>query len=161
MWTRAAILATLMFMRLAAADPVATKSSKRRLVVIVSPTSAMTNISTGDLRRSYLGSITRWPNGQRITLVVLRAEAEAQRTFLKRVVQMTDIDYSQHWLGEVFRGRASGPPHVAASAAEAVRFVAGHPNAIGFVSMEAVDASVSLLSVDGKSAEAEDYPLAW
>jgi hypothetical protein len=112
-------------------------------------------------RVSYLGSITRWPNGQRITLVVLRAEAEAQRTFLKRVVQMTDIDYSQHWLGEVFRGRASGPPHVAASAAEAVRFVAGHPNAIGFVSMEAVDASVSLLNVDGKSAEAEDYPLAW
>jgi ABC-type phosphate transport system substrate-binding protein len=161
MWARAAILATLMFMRLAVADPVATKSSKRRLVVIVSPASAITNISTGDLRRFYLGTITRWPNGQRVTLVVLRAETNAQRTFLKRVVQMTDIDYSQHWLGEVFRGRASGPPHVAASAAEAVHFVASHPNAIGFVSMEAVDASVSLLSVDGKSAETEDYPLAW
>lgn len=161
MRARAAILAALMFMRPAAADPAASKSPKLRLVVIVSPASAVTNISTGDLRRSYLGSITRWPNGQRITLVVLRAETEAQRTFLKRVVQMTDIDYSQHWLGEVFRGRASGPPHVAASAAEAVRFVAGHPNAIGFVSMEAVDASVSLLSVDGKGAETEDYPLAW
>jgi len=151
----------LMAAGLAAAQPVAPKGTKKRLGVIVPAASTITTLSTGDLRRTYLGTITRWPNGQRIILVVLRSESAEQRAFLKRVVQMTDIDYSQHWIGEVFRGRASAPPHVAASPADAIRFVAGHPNAIAVIAADAADASVRLLDIDGKSVLDEDYPLMW
>lgn len=158
---RAAILTTLLFVRLAAADQDAPPSPRKRLAVIVSASAAITNISAGDLRRTYLGVITRWPNGHRIVPVVLRAETPEQRTFLKRIVQMTDIDYAQHWIGEVFRGRASAPPHVAATAVDAIRFVAGHPQAIAVVAVESVDASVRVLDVDGKRPDANGYPLAW
>lgn len=164
--TRAAFLAALLFAQLADADggrlaDAANDGDERRLVVIVSPTSSVTNISVGDLRRTYLGGITRWPSGHRIVAVVMGAETWAQRTFLKRIVQMTDIDYAQHWIGEVFRGRASRPPHVATSAADAIRFVAGHPQAIAIIDATALDASVRALTVDGKDPDASDYPLAW
>jgi hypothetical protein len=153
----AAIVTALLFVRLAAAE----EPSSMRLVAIVAPTSTIADISAGDLRRTYLGSLTRWPNGHRIIAVVLPSHTREQRGFLKHLVQMTDIDYAQHWIGEVFRGRASAPPHVAASPAEAVRFVATHPDAIAVVAPDAVDGSVRVLSVDGKSADASDYPLAW
>lgn len=153
---RAAFLAVLLLTRLADAD-----GDERRLAVIVSPSSTSTNISVSDLRRTYLGGITRWPSGHRIVPVILGAETWEQKTFLKRIVRMTDIDYAQHWIGEVFRGRASRPPHVAASAADAIRFVAGHPQAIAIIDAEAVDSSVRVLRVDGKDPNASDYPLAW
>jgi hypothetical protein len=156
---RAAFLVALLFARLSEAG-----ADERRLAVIVSPTSTLTNISAGDLRRTYLGSITRWPSGHRIVPVVMGPESWEQRTFLKRIVQMTDIDYAQHWIGEVFRGRASRPPHVAASAADAVRFVAGHPHAIAIIDAAALgsmrtDGSVRALTVDGKAAGESGDPL--
>lgn len=154
---RVAFLALLLsFARLADAG-----GEVRRLVAIVSPSSTVTDISRGDLRRIYVGSITRWPSGHRIVPVVLRAETWAQRTFLKHIVQMTDIDYAQHWIGEVFRGRASRPPHVAASPADAVHFVGGHPQAIAIIEAQAMDSSVRALRVDGIDSDVSGYPLAW
>jgi hypothetical protein len=74
---------------------------------------------------------------------------------------MNDIDYGQHWIGQVFRGRASAPPHVAASAAEARRYVASHSHAIAVIASEDGDDSVRVLAVDGRAVDARDYPLAW
>lgn len=151
---RAALFAALLVARLSAAE-----ADERRLAVIVSPSSTLTTISAGDLRRTYLGGITRWPSGHRIVPVVLGGETWEQRTLLRRIVQMTDIDYAQHWIGEVFRGRASRPPHVAASAADALRFVARHPHAIAIIDAASVDASVRVLTVDGKAAGESGYAL--
>jgi len=153
-----AILTTLLCLRLGAA---AAPARPLRLVVIVAPRSAVADLSLGDLRRTYVDSLTRWPDGHRIIPVVLGVDTGEQRVFLKRVVRMTDIDYAQLWIGEVFRGRASAPPHVAASQADAVRFVASHPDAIAFVAADAADASVKVLTVEGKSADANDYPLSF
>lgn len=149
----------LVTLLLIAALDEAAPAQKRRLVAIVSPSSSVTNLSAADLRRTFLGGITRWPDGHRIVPVVLRAETWQQRTFLKRVVHMTDIDYAQHWIGEVFRGRASRPPHVAVSTADAVRFVAGHPHAIAVIDAEGADGSVRLLTIDRRAPDANDYPL--
>lgn len=137
------------------------QTPRTRLAVVVSAASPITNISLGDLRRTYLGSITRWPDGHRIILVVLRSETSEQRSLLRRVVQMTDIDYAQHWIGEVFRGRAAAPPRVVASSPEAMRFVAAQRYAIAVIDAGAIDGTVRALTVDGKAPSADDYPLSW
>ncbi len=156
-----AIVAACLTVRLAVADDGAAAPVRVRLVAIVSTRSAITTITTGDLRRTFLGGITRWPDGHRTLPVVLRSDTVAQKTFLRRVVQMTDIDYAQHWIGEVFQGRASAPPRVARSAVEALRFVAGHPDAIGIIDADAMDGSVRALTINGRATDAVDYPLAW
>lgn len=137
------------------------QTPRTRLAVVVSAASPITNISLGDLRRTYLGSITRWPDGHRIIPVVLRSETSEQRSLLRRIVQMTDIDYAQHWIGEVFRGRASAPPRVVASSPEAIRFVAVQRYAIAVIDAGAIDGTVRALTVDGKMLNADGYPLSW
>lgn len=132
-----------------------------RLVVIVSLQNATSDLSLADLRRVYVGAITRWPDGPRILPVVPDPDSAQGELFLKRVVQMTDIDYAQLWIGQVFRGRASGPPHVVRSGAGARQYVLAHPAAIAVVTPDAVDASVKVLTIDGKPFASESYALAW
>ncbi|MEK6374026.1 MAG: substrate-binding domain-containing protein [Acidobacteriota bacterium] len=148
----------LLFIQIAdPAPPVATG----RLVIIVSPAVPVNELSLADLRRIYLGRITRWPDGRRIVPAVLPSKSAEQRAFLLRVVQMGEIDYAQHWIGQVFRGEAAAPPHLASSSAEARRFVAEHPQAIAFVSAADVDETVRVVTIERKSAGQPGYPLAW
>ena len=130
------------------------------LAIVVSHSQGLTNISLSDLRRIYLGRISRWPDGRRIVPVVLPPTAIEQRLFLKRALQMADIDYAQHWIGEIFRGRVAGPPHTAQSSAAARRYVAGHREAIAFIDAAETDGTVRILTVNGRNPEAADYPLA-
>jgi hypothetical protein len=129
------------------------------LAIVVSHSQSRDNISLSDLRRIYLGQMTRWPNGHLIVPVVLTPGAMEQRIFLKRALQMADIDYAQHWIGQIFRGRVAGPPHTARSSAAARRFVVDHPDAIAFINAADADTSVRVLTVNGREAGEPDYPL--
>jgi hypothetical protein len=129
------------------------------LAIVVSQSQGLSNISLADLRRIYLGQMTRWPDGRRIVPVVLPPGSVEQRIFLKRALQMADIDYAQHWIGQIFRGRVAGPPHTAATSAAARLFVAGHPDAIAFVNAADADSSVRILTVNQREPAAPDYAL--
>jgi ABC-type phosphate transport system substrate-binding protein len=157
----ARLLTALLLASLTEDVVLAQTSNRIKLAVIIPRDSSVTDVSQADLRRIYLGSITRWPDDHRIIPVLRDPDSDSGRLFLKRVVRMTDIDYAQHWIGQVFRGQASSPPRVVHSAAEAKRYVAGHPYSISFVAPEDVDGSVTALRVDGKAIDAGDYPLAW
>ena len=80
---------------------------------------------------------------------------------MRRFMRMAELDYAQLWIGVVFRGQAASAPLVAASTEQAARFVATHPDAIAIVGDIPADKSVRLLSVDGKTPDAGDYPLRW
>src|ERR1700738_3234172 len=112
-----ALLLGLTAVDLAAADV------QQRLLVIVSPSQSTTDISLADLRRIYLGQLSRWPTRHRILVVVPTPRSPEGALFIKRFINMAELDYSQHWIGTVFRGPASAAPLVAASPAEAKRFV--------------------------------------
>jgi len=130
------------------------------LAVVVSRSQTLTSMSLSDLRRVYLGLITRWPDGGRIVPVVLPPNTIEERLFLKRVLQMADIDYAQHWIGQIFRGRVAGPPYTAASSPAARAFVAAHRDAIAFIDAADVDGSVRVLAIRGKGPEESDDLLA-
>lgn len=132
-----------------------------RFAVIVSKQNATTNITKADLRRIYVGAITRWPDGTRIAPVVFHPDTAEGHVFLEHVVEMTDIDYAQLWIGEVFRGESSSPPRVVRSDAEARQYVAAHAAAIALIAPAAIDATVKVLTVDGKSVGEDDYALEW
>jgi hypothetical protein len=146
---------------LTAVDLAAAEVVQHRLLVIVSPSQPITDISLADLRRVYLGQLSRWPTRHRIVVVVPSPRSPEGTLFIKRVINMAELDYSQYWIGAVFRGQAAAAPLVAASPAEAKRFVASQPDAIAVIADVVTDSSVRVLTVDGKPASAADYPLAW
>jgi len=130
------------------------------LAIVVSRSRPLTDISLSDLRRIYLGDMTRWSDGRRIVPVVLPPSAIEQRLFLKRALHMADIDYAQHWIGQIFRGRVAGSPYTAQSSTAARRFVAAHPDAIAFIDAAEADGSVRVVTINGKTRDAAGYPLA-
>jgi hypothetical protein len=127
--------------------------------VLVCAKNPVHDVSAGDLRRIFLGDISRWRNGHRIVLFVRPMDTPEGRFFLDHVVRMSDIDYSQWWLGAVFRGRVANAPRVISNVDEMIRAIAATPDAIGFVSAPPLDPGVSILMVDGKAPADPRYTL--
>ena len=127
----------------------------------VSTRNPLRDVSEGDLRRIFLGEISRLSNGDRIVLFVRPADSPEGRLFLDRVARMSDIDYSQWWLGAVFRGRASEAPRVVATADAMLKAVAADADAIGFVSTPPgpLGPDLALITIDGKAASDPAYPI--
>ncbi len=151
-----------------------------RLVVIVSDSNTVTNLSTGDLRRIYLGEMTRWPDGHRIVPVMLPPRSPESDMFLKRVLRTSAIDFAQAWIGAVFRGQVAAPPVVVATSSEAFRFVSTHAEAVAVIRDEMSPSGVQPpstgdvnpprsdprtpvrhLNIDGRAPGTTGYSLSW
>ncbi len=131
------------------------------LVFVVSAHRTTTTASTAELRNIYLGRTTRWKDGHRIAVIVRASNTEAERTFLRRLVRMSDLDFSQHWLGVIFRGEAPSPPQVIEEAAAVRKKVAEHDESIALMLMSELatgDEGIRALIVDGKMPGDNDYP---
>jgi len=146
-----ALLALLLTMEVARADSL-------RLVVIVSSSQSLTDISSADVRAIYLGRLTHWPTHRPILPVMLSSNTPAGRMFIHRVIGMAEVDYAHHWIGMIFRGQVAAAPLDARSAEEATGFVAAHGDAIAIVDVVPAEKNVRVLTVDGKPPRAVDYP---
>jgi ABC-type phosphate transport system substrate-binding protein len=144
--------------------PYADVPKRGSLLFITSKEQATASLSVAEVRNIYLGRTTRWPDGRRITVIVRPATTEAGRAFLRHVVRMSEIDFSQDWLGVVFRGHASSPPRVIGQAEAVRKLVAGNAGAIGVVLSseltEEDEAHLQILAIDGKTPGEESYPFA-
>lgn len=150
---------TVAIVLLAASGMRAEERSVANVAVLVNAKNPMRDISAGDLRRIFLGDISRWRNGHRIILYVRPMDSPEGRLFLDHLVRMSDIDYSQWWLGAVFRGRVANAPRVIASIDEMVRAVAVTPDAIGFVSVPPLETGAIVLTIEGKAPGNPQYAL--
>ena len=131
---------------LAAAD-----APRNRVAFIVSAKRPLLKLSYGELRRIFLGQTSRWNDGHRIILLVRPSNTAEGREFLDRVVHMSEIDYSQWWIGEIFRGRAAGAPRVIDTAEKMIRAVEANADAIGFiVRTDDLPRDVNMLTIDGE-----------
>jgi ABC-type phosphate transport system substrate-binding protein len=153
---------TLAAALLLTATLIAPPAHRDPLVFIVSAQQTTTTLSAADLRNIYLGRMTRWKNGHRIAVIVRPATSDAERAFLARLVRMSDIDFSQHWLGVIFRGEAPSPPQVIASAESVEKAVAANPDSIAFLltseTLAEDDRSIRILTVDGQAPSEARYP---
>jgi ABC-type phosphate transport system substrate-binding protein len=134
--------------------------SRETVLFIVSSRRDVRDLSSADLRRIFLGQISRWKDGRRIILFLRPADSPEGRPFLDRVVQMSDIDYSQHWIGAVFRGEAARAPRVIGSRELMIKLVGENDDAIGFVwSATVATNSIIVLTIDGKVPSDPAYPI--
>lgn len=118
-------------------------------------------VSSAELRRIFLGQTTRWPDGRRIVLAVRPASTAAGRVFYARVAEMSEIDFSRLWLGNLFRGDAESEPRVVGPAEEVRRFLARTPDGIAFLLASEIDPrdpAIRPLTIDGREPGASGYP---
>lgn len=131
-----------------------------RLVIITGKAGTIGDISRDDLRQIYTARISRL-GGYRISPVILGSREPAERYFLEELLGIAEIDFTQLWIGAVFRGEVGAPPHLARAPADACLYVATHRNAIGFVEASDLSGDVKAITVDGRRYDAPEYPLKW
>jgi ABC-type phosphate transport system substrate-binding protein len=154
---RLGLVAALVLLLLPAAAP----QPRETLTFVVSPRSEVRDLSYAELRRLFLGQTSRWRDRHRV-VVFLRSPASPEgRILLDRVVRMSDIDYSQHWIGAIFRGEAAAVPRIFESRQALLRAVAENPDAIGYVlTSDQPVGPARAITIDGKTPQDPEYRVA-
>jgi hypothetical protein len=108
------------------------------------------------LERAYLGKITVFSDGQDI---VLAEYAPLMESFFESVLGMTLNKVKMHWLKLILSGGTAIPPTKFDDIEDNKKFVMHNRGAISFMELSGADGTVKILTIDGKSPSAEDYPL--
>src|ERR1700758_5084004 len=127
------------------------------LAIIVNQSNPVENCSFEELRKIFLGERSHWPNGRRITLVMLDPAQPERKVVLREIYGMNEKDLSQHFIQGVFTGVVFVSPKTLASPSEVLKFVFNVPGAIGYVRSSDLDGSVKILRVDGRLPDDKDY----
>jgi ABC-type phosphate transport system substrate-binding protein len=140
-----------------AAPPPPGGAAEQALAIIVNQSNPVENFSLDELRKIFLGERSHWPNGRRITLVMLDTTQPERKVVLRDIYGMSEKDFNSHFIQGVFTGAVFVSPKTLATAADVRKFVFNVPGAIGYVRASEVDSSVKVLRVDGHLPEDKDY----
>ncbi|HYL13723.1 MAG TPA: hypothetical protein VEV41_11850 [Terriglobales bacterium] len=141
----------------AAASP--PTNSGQNLAIIVNQSNPVENLSSTELRRIFLGERSHWPNGRRITLVMMQPGEPERDAVLREVCRMSEKDFNNHFLHGLFTGEVFASPKTLASPVGVRKFVFNVPGAIGYLRTSDVDASVKVVRIDGLLPSDRDYKI--
>ena len=93
-----------------AASPGAPPGADDALAIIVNQTNPVDDLSLKELRTVFLGERSHWPNGRRITLVMMDPGLSERRAVLRDVCRMNETEFSRHFLQGLFTGEVFVSP---------------------------------------------------
>lgn len=119
-----------------------------QVAVVVGAKSSIGSMTADQVAAIFLGKSNVLPGGASAAAADLPESAATREHFYSKVTGKSAAQVKAAWSRLVFSGKAT-PPKELASAADVKSFVAGNPDAIGYIEKSAVDASVKVvLSVD-------------
>jgi len=126
----------------------ASVATQAQVAVVVNPKSAAASMTAEQVANIFLGKSNALPSGAAAAPVDQPESAAIRETFYTKVTGKNSAQVKAAWSRLVFSGKAT-PPKEVASSAEVKKFVAGNPDAIGYIEKSAVDGSVKVvLTVD-------------
>ena len=132
---------------------------KESLAIIVNRDNPVENLSLNELRTVFLGERSHWPNGRRITLVMMEPGQPERDALVRDVCHMSESDLRRRFLQGLLTGEVLVSPKTLSSPVGVRKFVFNVPGAIGYLRPEDVDDSVKVVRVDGHLPTDPDYPL--
>jgi len=142
--------------RLPSAPPAA---SDQNLAVVVNKSNPVEKLSMAELRKVFLGERSHWPNGRRITLVMMESGQPERDAVLHMIYQMSETDFNNHFLRGMFTGEVFVSPKTLATPVGVCKFIFNVPGAIGYVRATDVDESVKVIRIDERLPEDRGYRL--
>jgi hypothetical protein len=128
------------------------------LVVIVNATVSMTDISTGLLRRAFLGEAAEYASGKRLVPINQPFDTPARSQFDKAILGLSPAEVGRFWVDRRIRDQSPQPKSVP-SPELALRVVMSVPGAISYVTPAMLNEKVRALTIDGKSHDQPGYVL--
>ncbi len=129
------------------------------LAIIVNQSNTIDDLSMKELKTVFLGERSHWPNGRRITLVMMDAGLSERRAVLRDVCHMNETEFSRHFLQGLFTGEVFVSPKTLSTSVGVRKFVFNVPGAIGYLRASDVDGTVKVIKVNGHRPEDAEYPL--
>ncbi|HUJ94062.1 MAG TPA: substrate-binding domain-containing protein [Terriglobales bacterium] len=151
----AIVFAVWFSMRLLGQSPPANNDD---VAIVVNEKNSVNELSMPDLRKILAGERHNWPGGQPVKLVV-RAPGTHERLVLLRVLHMSESEYKQYWISQVFRGEAQAEPVVLPSNGMQKEALASFPGGIALVEARDVKTPMKVLKIDGYLPGQPGYPL--
>jgi hypothetical protein len=139
-------------------EPGVQAAAARPLLVIISSTVGLTDISSALLRRTFQGYPAEYKPGKRLIPLNYPNEAEERHRFDLIVLGLTADEVGRFWVDQRIRGSGS-PPRTVPSAELAVRVVLSFAGAITYTTPELVKPGLTVLTIDGKAAGDPNYML--
>ena len=150
----------------------ASRAAADDVAVIVHKSNAVDGLTMGQLRKIVLGQQTKWPNDQKIAVLMTTPGQPERDTTLRIVCGMSETSFRSHFTHAAFREGVAGfhgpkwsppavaePPTSVGSGVQLRQSVASGPNAVGFIKASQVDDSVKVVAVDGSSPGQPAYKL--
>lgn len=131
----------------------------RAVAVVVHPDTRVTDLSLPELRRIFRGEQQRWPDGQRIVLLIRSPLPVERDVVLGRIYQMDETELRQFWLGKAFNDTSRSGPKSVSDVATARTLLAALPGAIAFLPADEVGPELRVIRIDGKLPGEDGYPL--
>lgn len=129
------------------------------LAIIVNQANTINDISLKELRTIFLGERSHWPNGRRITLVMMDPGLGERKAVLRDICRMSETEFSRHFLQGLFTGEVFVSPKTLSTPTGVRKFVFNVPGAIGYVRASDVDGTVKAIRVNGHGPDDSEYPL--
>jgi len=117
-----------------------------QVAVIVAPSSSLASLTGDQVASIFLGKTSQLPNGKSAALADLPDTSTAREQFYSKAAGKSASQVKAAWSRLTFSGKAT-PPRELPSAADVKKFVAGNPDAIGYIEKSAVDSSVKVVLV--------------
>ena len=124
----------------------AESNPETNLVLITNPSVINDVYRTHTVRAIFGLRLTTWPDGQAITVFVRNSDSQAHLDFCRDILRMLPYRLSRNWDRLLFSGTGMIPETVT-SDEEMLTRVAETPGAIGYISAEKINDSVSVLEV--------------
>lgn len=134
------------------------KSADQPLIVIVAATVPMKDISSGLLRRAFLGEAAEYDSGKRLIPLNQPSATPLRSQFDKAILGLSPAEVGRFWVDRRIRDQPSQPKSVPSPEA-ALRVVMSLPGAISYVTPDMLNEKVRALTIDGKSHDQAGYIL--
>jgi len=129
------------------------------LAIVVNASNPVSSVSPAELRKIFLGERGHWPNGRRITIVMLEPGQVERTTILSDVCQMNETEFNNHFLHGLFTGEVLVSPKTLANPTGVRKFIFNVPGAIGYLRLSDVDDSVKIVRIGERAPTDKGYPL--
>jgi ABC-type phosphate transport system substrate-binding protein len=117
------------------------------------------NLSFAELRKIVLGDRQFWSSNLRVTLLIRAPASHERDVLLKDVLQMSEAQFRQYWIGKVFRAESSSAPKAVYSNEVALSLVNTLPGSIAFVDASQVPKDLKVVRIGGLLPGEKGYPL--
>ena len=154
------VLAGAALLRAAPEPPAPITAPKQEsLAIIVNQSNPVDGLSLAELRTVFLGERSHWPNGRRITLVMMEEGQPERETILRDICRLSEADFRRRILQGLFTGEVLVSPKTLATPVGVRKFVFNVPGAVGYLRPGDIDDSVKVIRIDGHLPGDSDYPL--